>query len=181
MTRRTTPDQTLEWMSQHDEALTVACPGPEYCCKPAGDSCVDYEGMPLVKQPAHHARRVAAAEIAGHQVDPLPAVAAAPDPTPAPRPASPAGCTEKDVCNHCGARLTWALTVNDKRMPVDAEPSPRGNIVLKTDGRGVWGAHVVGTKRQADALRANGYLLHLHHAVSCPYAARWATPKARGR
>lgn len=34
------------------------------------------------------------------------------------------------TCRSCGAGITWAVTGTGKRMPVDAEPDPNGNVVL---------------------------------------------------
>lgn len=31
----------------------------------------------------------------------------------------------------CGAPIIWAITVNGKRMPVDAEPAPDGTILIQ--------------------------------------------------
>jgi hypothetical protein len=33
------------------------------------------------------------------------------------------------ACTSCGARIWWAITVGDKRMPVDADPDADGTIV----------------------------------------------------
>lgn len=33
-------------------------------------------------------------------------------------------------CNRCRADIVWVVTVNDKRMPIDAEPSFRGTVVV---------------------------------------------------
>lgn len=33
-------------------------------------------------------------------------------------------------CASCGAPITWAITPAGKRMPVDAEPTPNGNVEL---------------------------------------------------
>lgn len=179
MTRRPppAPDPTLEWLAQQDEALTVPCPAPDYCCKPIGESCVDQWGKPLMNQPGHRGRRALAAKEAGHQLDPLPAVAADPDPTPAPRPRTGGqGTTQK--CNHCEGELQWARTRKDALMPVDAEPSDKGNVLL-TFERGQLRADVIGKQTQAAAMRAAGKQLHLHHAVTCPYASRWSTAASR--
>lgn len=37
-----------------------------------------------------------------------------------------------EQCRSCGADVIWAVTTNDKRMPVDAEPTydGRANLVL---------------------------------------------------
>lgn len=33
-------------------------------------------------------------------------------------------------CRHCGAAIVWAVTSNDRRMPIDVEPSDAGLWVL---------------------------------------------------
>jgi len=33
-------------------------------------------------------------------------------------------------CKSCGAEIVWALTDQDKKMPVDAAPADDGNITL---------------------------------------------------
>jgi hypothetical protein len=33
-------------------------------------------------------------------------------------------------CRSCGAPITWAITDQGKRMPLDAEPNPAGNVRL---------------------------------------------------
>jgi hypothetical protein len=38
-------------------------------------------------------------------------------------------------CTSCSAPILWAVTINDKFMPVDAEPSPDGNVELIEEGR----------------------------------------------
>lgn len=35
------------------------------------------------------------------------------------------------ACRSCGARIIWAETLTEKRMPVDAEPTPDGNVSLE--------------------------------------------------
>ena len=83
----------------------------------------------------------------------------------------------------CGGRIMWAKTNASGRtewMPLDAEPSPRGNVlaypapddprmlvcdVLPTRGRDA---------RRAEGMRADGWLLFVHHRTSCPRADAWA-------
>jgi hypothetical protein len=80
------------------------------------------------------------------------------------------------ICSDCQAPILWLLTANDKRMPVDAKPDPQqGNVLRQGDRAGVLG------KNQAAAARAAGTELRTHHAVTCPYAARWQKPKGRAR
>lgn len=33
-------------------------------------------------------------------------------------------------CKSCGANITWKMTVNSMRIPLDAEPCDDGNIVV---------------------------------------------------
>lgn len=40
-------------------------------------------------------------------------------------------------CRTCGAAMLWALTKNGKRIPLDAEPNPAGNVELSRVGEGV--------------------------------------------
>ena len=34
-------------------------------------------------------------------------------------------------CRSCGAEIRFVLTTTGKRMPIDAEPRPDGNLVLR--------------------------------------------------
>jgi hypothetical protein len=77
-------------------------------------------------------------------------------------------------CPDCRAPIRWLTTQVGKRMPVDAEPSERGNVLLTGDVAGVL------NPGQAGAARAAGAPLYLHHRLSCPFASRWAGGK-RGR
>ena len=38
---------------------------------------------------------------------------------------------EVGKCKSCGAKITWAITGNGKRIPVDFAPDPKGNLVLE--------------------------------------------------
>jgi hypothetical protein len=39
-------------------------------------------------------------------------------------------------CRSCGAPIRWAVTVNGKRMPVDDQPTPGGNVSTVPNGAG---------------------------------------------
>ena len=66
-------------------------------------------------------------------------------------------------CRSCDAPIIWAVTKNDKRMPVDAEPAENGNVELVDQGR---------VKRaivHAQPSFGSGPL-YLSHFVTCPEA-----------
>lgn len=76
-------------------------------------------------------------------------------------------------CRSCPAQVIWALTENDKLMPVDAKPTVDGNIAL-----------IVGDPREAPVARVvlhcePGELLYTSHFATCPDAKAWKRPKAR--
>lgn len=81
-------------------------------------------------------------------------------------------------CRSCGAPLRWAKTLNDKAIPLDAEPSSAGNIVLteRTDPAAPL-ARVLAGADLFDA-RAVGTELWLSHYVTCPDSDKW---RRRGR
>lgn len=71
------------------------------------------------------------------------------------------------VCGYCGRPIIWAITTKHKRIPLDPEPAPGGNVRLED---GVT-AHVLGESEAA------GYTLipdslHLSHFATCPHADR---------
>lgn len=74
-------------------------------------------------------------------------------------------------CKSCKAPILWTTTVNGKAMPVDVEPSERGNIHLASTIEGV-GATVLDKKR-LEAARASGEVLYLSHHVSCRHGRAW--------
>lgn len=77
-----------------------------------------------------------------------------------------------DQCRSCLKPIQWAVTDNDKHMPVDAFPDPeRGNVSLYPDG-GLMRAVVV-PKAKAAAMRARGHQLHLSHHTTCPDGPKW--------
>lgn len=44
---------------------------------------------------------------------------------------------------NCGADIVWTVTDAGKRMPLNPEPSPDGNVILRTDDHGQIRAHVL--------------------------------------
>ena len=69
-------------------------------------------------------------------------------------------------CNSCGAPIRWAETTNGRRMPVNAEPDPDGNVVLLYPSPGAALAMIVdpGQTTLDDAPR------YLSHFATCPNA-----------
>jgi hypothetical protein len=64
------------------------------------------------------------------------------------------------TCRSCGAQIVWAVTEAGKRMPVDPEPSPDGNVEL------------IGSPEHPRAVVHGtrplfGPPLHLAHFVTC--------------
>lgn len=76
----------------------------------------------------------------------------------------------------------WAKTLPDRVewMPLDFEPAENGNVLVfpAEDNPRLLVAQVVG-KRSAAAMRAGGWLLFVHHRLSCAYTDQWSRgPKA---
>jgi hypothetical protein len=67
-------------------------------------------------------------------------------------------------CGSCGAKIIWAVTVNDKRMPVDAEPNEKGNIELIDRG------FIAAIVHSQPPLAAE--TLYTSHFVTCPNAEK---------
>ena len=70
---------------------------------------------------------------------------------------------EHCAAHDCQAEIVWALTEKAKRMPVDAKPSPRGNIALRDTGGSVPIAAVL----SADKAFGRTDLRTSHFATCC--------------
>lgn len=77
-----------------------------------------------------------------------------------------------EPCDHCAEPIVWART-DHSRMPVDANPSERGNVLLRPGLLPEPRAHVLGSTAAAAGARDDGQDTYLHHAVSCPFAHAW--------
>lgn len=76
----------------------------------------------------------------------------------------------------CGAAIVWAKSKGG-RMPVDAEPAPGGNVLLREwPGRSEPEAHVVG-----NPARLFGKTTYRSHFVSCVRAEEFRRPKRGSR
>jgi hypothetical protein len=75
---------------------------------------------------------------------------------------------ETAKCRSCGAAIRWVVVAGSgKRMPLDAEPSERGNVRVAGNGE----AHILDAVFAADA-RSAGVPLFLSHFATCPEAAQ---------
>ena len=69
------------------------------------------------------------------------------------------------ACRSCGASIMWCATPSGKSMPVDAEPSDRGNMVVE-NGR----VTAVVASDAVEEMRSHGYKLHTSHFATCSNA-----------
>jgi hypothetical protein len=89
-------------------------------------------------------------------------------------------------CPQCNAEIIWARSKRRKKMPVDAQRTPTGNILLVYRGRyDEPDAEVVTKQRRAELRREHDYnrfrgitdepelMLHTHHRATCPHADKW--------
>lgn len=78
-------------------------------------------------------------------------------------------------CNFCSAEIMWLVTPRGARMPVNATPDPRRGNVRRNGTL----AQILSAD-DAAAARDAGAGLRVHHATTCPHAARWSKqrPKA---
>lgn len=86
----------------------------------------------------------------------------------------------------CGAHMLWAVSVNGKPQPFDAEPSERGNVALdyKVEGEPpiarVVPAATLAVYRE-DARRKGEVLkLYVAHHATCPRAREFHRKGNRG-
>lgn len=84
--------------------------------------------------------------------------------------------SDRKACRACQAEIVFAET-NRKhqgqpvRMPVDAEPSERGNVFLSLEN-GKYYAGVI-HRNQAAGMRDAGQELHMPHFATCTQADRF--------
>ncbi|MFJ6905580.1 hypothetical protein [Streptomyces griseoluteus] len=80
--------------------------------------------------------------------------------------------TENGVttCASCFQRIRWAITVNGRRQPVNAEPDASGNLAVYTDGTSTLRARVLTGERPT---------LEHHEWRAMPHAATCKGTRAR--
>lgn len=80
-----------------------------------------------------------------------------------------------EACRSCTAPIIWAVTVNGRDMPVDAEPSPDGDIRLADRSH-------LHRKPLAEVLSVTQQFglgnLRTSHFATCPHADQWRRPAA---
>jgi hypothetical protein len=72
------------------------------------------------------------------------------------------------VCRSCGAPILWATTAaGGKRIPLDPDPQPDGNLLLTypSPGSAPLAVHV-----DPEQLALDDQLRYLTHFVTCPQA-----------
>lgn len=74
-------------------------------------------------------------------------------------------------CRSCHAEIIWAVTLDGKAMPVDAEPSPDGDRWL-LNHPAISAPVVVKAGEHAGPAR------HKSHFATCPQAAEWSKANA---
>lgn len=84
--------------------------------------------------------------------------------------------SDRKACRACQAEIIFAETNRihkgqKVKMPVDAEPSNKGNMLLSIQ-RGAYYAGVLG-RNQAAGARDNGVELHQAHFATCTQADRF--------
>ena len=85
-----------------------------------------------------------------------------------------------DKCGGCGAPIIWATSAaTGGRMPVDAEPSPKGNLLLVLTIDRKWVAIVMGQATR-EAGQSKPGERHTSHFATCPHASRYRKPVKTG-
>ena len=78
-----------------------------------------------------------------------------------------------DQCRSCHAPILWLVnTTTQKRAPIDAEPTPDGNILVMGNG-----TYRVLKANERDDPPEGSYTRHTNHFQTCPDAAKFAGGK----
>lgn len=72
------------------------------------------------------------------------------------------------ACASCGAQIFWAISVNGSRMPIDADPTPEGNVIVMQSRSNPENKKCVVLSR--DAERPKDRRLFTSHFSTCPNA-----------
>lgn len=77
-----------------------------------------------------------------------------------------------DRCANCLEAIRWAITVNGRRQPVNANPDETGNLAAYTDGTGTLRVRVLSKDRAA---------LEFAEWRAMPHAATCRSPRPQAR
>jgi hypothetical protein len=80
-----------------------------------------------------------------------------------------------DNCRSCKAQIIWTMTERGRRMPVDAEPSKKGNIMLhpRPDDQAPLAIYLTTEQIAAFDGSLQRHRLFTSHFVTCPEAKKW--------
>lgn len=83
--------------------------------------------------------------------------------------------TATKTCRSCGAQVLWTVTHKGKRMPVDAEPTPDGNLRLRWPGDGDRTpiAEYPGKEHGTLFDEADNGLRYTSHFATCSHSRDW--------
>ncbi len=73
------------------------------------------------------------------------------------------------TCSSCQAPLWWVLTEGGRRMPLDPDPTPQGNVIVTGQDARPPVVKVLGGSPLAQA-RASGRDMYTSHFATCPSA-----------
>ena len=76
------------------------------------------------------------------------------------------------TCRSCGAPIVWTITERGKRMPIDPQPDPAGNLTITPDPVGIGDGVVPRATFTRDSGDGRRYLSHF---TTCPHAAAHRT------
>jgi hypothetical protein len=72
------------------------------------------------------------------------------------------------ACRHCGADVLWAITAKGRKMPVDPEPRPDGNLAVYRDHLGQLRCRVVTRSISGEMTMESYERPAMPHAATCP-------------
>lgn len=68
------------------------------------------------------------------------------------------------ICSSCKADIMWARTSHGKRMPIDPEPRPEGNLAVYRDHMGQIRARTLGEGQEPETYERRA----MPHFATCP-------------
>ncbi len=73
-------------------------------------------------------------------------------------------------CRSCGAAVIWTVTHKGRKMPVDAEPVPNGNIRLRPEGDKVIAEY---PGKEHPSLLEDDRKRYVSHFATCDHSDEW--------